>query len=269
MQDQALQLMQDLGFSSYEAKAYMGILKGQPVGAYELAKRSSIPTSKIYETLNKLLNKEVVQFAGSAEADNPTYVSLSPQDLTQRMNQEVSAKTGDLLPMLEGITDDKAPELIWPITSLENLKAKSVELVQSAQKSILLSCWADELAWLKTYLEQVDQKGVKIALVHFGIPNCNIGATYHHPAERTLYAEKGGRGLTIVVDSREVVIANISDSGRFEAVCSRNQAFTTVAEDYVKHDVYITKVTKHLGPEVRGRYGEHFEKLRNIFEAEV
>ena len=78
MQDQALQLMQDLGFSSYEAKAYMGILKGQPVGAYELAKRSSIPTSKIYETLNKLLNKEVVQFAGSAEADNPTYVALSP-----------------------------------------------------------------------------------------------------------------------------------------------------------------------------------------------
>ena len=148
---------------------------------------------------------------------------------------------------------------MWPITSLEDLKAKSVELVQSAQKSILLSCWADELAWLKTYLEQVDPEGVKIALVHFSIPNCNIGATYHHPAERTLYAEKGGRGLTIVVDSREVVIANISDGGRFEAVCSRNQAFATVAEDYVKHDVYITKVTKHLGPEVRGRYGEHFE----------
>ena len=37
VQDQALQLMQELGFSSYEAKAYMGILKGQPVGAYELA----------------------------------------------------------------------------------------------------------------------------------------------------------------------------------------------------------------------------------------
>ena len=43
------------------------------------------------------------------------------------------------LPMLEGLTDDQTPELIWPITSLENLKAKSVELVQSAQKSILLS----------------------------------------------------------------------------------------------------------------------------------
>ena len=36
--------MQELGFSGYEAKAYIGILEGQPVGAYELAKRCGVPT---------------------------------------------------------------------------------------------------------------------------------------------------------------------------------------------------------------------------------
>ena len=269
MQDHALQLMQELGFSSYEAKAYMGILKGQPVGAYELAKRSSVPTSKIYETLNKLLNKQVVQFAEEGNSDNPTYVALSPKDLTHRMNQEVSQKTDSLLPILEGLSDDQTPELIWPITNIDALKAKALELVQSTQKSILISVWADELEWLKPALGQAESRGTQIALVHFGIPNCTIGATYHHPAESTLYAEKGGRGLTIVADSTQVVIANISNTGSFEAVWSRNQAFTTVAEDYVKHDVYITKVTKHLKSAVHERYGEDYEQLRNIFEAEA
>ena len=60
MQDQAVDILKQLGFSSYEAKAYIGLLEHQPVGAYELAKRTQIPTSKIYETINKLLNRDVI-----------------------------------------------------------------------------------------------------------------------------------------------------------------------------------------------------------------
>ena len=55
------------------------------------------------------------------------------------MNQEVSAKTGDLLPMLEGITDDKAPELIWPITSLENLKKLNPLNLSKVHKNLFCS----------------------------------------------------------------------------------------------------------------------------------
>ncbi len=42
---------------------------------------------------------------------------------------------------------------------------------------------------------------MNIALVHFGEPTRKIGATYHHPVQETLYAEKRGRGLTVVVDA--------------------------------------------------------------------
>lgn len=269
MQDQAVDILKQLGFSGYEAKAYIGMLESQPVGAYELAKRTQIPTSKIYETINKLLNRDVIQFAEPDGAENPTYVALPPEDLTDRLNQQISQKTSTLLPLLRPIQQNKAPDLIWPISTLEILKEKVLGMIANANISILISCWPEELLWLGEALKVAEGRGPDIALVHFGKPQLSIGATYHHPAEKTLYSEKGGRGLTLVTDSSQVVIANIKANGEIDACWSRNNAFVTVAEDYVKHDVYITKVTKDLSTDVVARYGANYEKLRNIFDPEA
>ena len=114
-----------------------------------------------------------------------------------------------------------------------------------------------------------EARGVNIALVHFGEPSTKIGATYHHPVQETLYAEKGGRGLTVVVDGAQVVIANFQSNGEIDGAWSKNKSFVTVAEDYVKHDVYITKVTRFLGPEVVKRFGENYDRLRDVFNSEA
>jgi len=112
-------------------------------------------------------------------------------------------------------------------------------------------------------------RGVNIALVHFGEPTRKIGATYHHPVKETLYTEKGGRGLTLVVDGAQVVIANFQVVGTVDGAWSRNTSFVPVAEDYVKHDVYITKVTRFLGPEVVARFGENYTRLPDVFNSEA
>ncbi len=269
MQDQAVDILKQLGFSSYEAKAYIGLLEHQPVGAYELAKRTQIPTSKIYETINKLLNRDVIQFSEPDCADNPTYVALPAEDLTDRLNQQISQKTRALLPLLQPLQHNRAPDLIWPISEMDMLQEKTLGILASAERCILISCWPEELHWLREPLQAAEIRGLDIALVHFGQPQQKIGATYHHPAEKTLYSEKGGRGLTLVTDSSQVVIANIRENGEVDACWSRNRAFVTVAEDYVKHDVYITKVTKDLSTEVVRRYGSDYEKLRNIYNPEA
>lgn len=269
MQEQALKLLQDLGFSSYEAKAYMGILEGQPVGAYELAKRSNVPSSKIYETINKLLKREVVQFAADDRGENPTYVALPAEDLVERINRQTTHRTQALLPLLNQVQESQSADFIWPIGTLDGLKEKCGGIIQTAQNAILLSCWPEELHWLEKDLNQALERGIDLALVHFGVPNRTIGATYHHPVEQTLYAEKGGRGLTLVSDSNEVVIANLANDSELDACWSKNRAFVTVAEDYVKHDVYITKVTKHLNSEMTQRYGSDYRSLRNIFDTEA
>ena len=40
-----IQLIQQLGFSAYEAKAYTALLACQPASAYELARQAAIPSA--------------------------------------------------------------------------------------------------------------------------------------------------------------------------------------------------------------------------------
>ena len=43
-----------IGFSEYEAKAYVALLRGSPVTGYQLSKLCGVPRSMIYEVLGKL-----------------------------------------------------------------------------------------------------------------------------------------------------------------------------------------------------------------------
>ena len=43
-----------IGFSEYEAKAYVSLLQKSPVSGYELSKLSGVPRSMIYEVAGKL-----------------------------------------------------------------------------------------------------------------------------------------------------------------------------------------------------------------------
>jgi len=244
------EILQQLGLSRNEARAYMALLACQPASAYEIAKQSAIPSS-------------------GDDEHGKRYVALPPEDFMRQVRQSTRDQTRELLPLLTAIGEPAGTDFIWPLVTAEQVATRANELIGDARDWILISAWPEELAWLRDSLAAAEARGLKIALVHFGRPGLSIGATYHHPVEKTLYAEKGGRGLTLVADSQEVIIANFRADGRVDGAWSRNQSFVTVAEDYVKHDVYITKVTRFLDDAVTARFGPEYERLRDVFDADA
>ena len=58
--DEIIKELQKLGFSQYECKAYIGVLKHYPVTGYEVSKQTGVPRSMIYEVLGKLMDKGAV-----------------------------------------------------------------------------------------------------------------------------------------------------------------------------------------------------------------
>ncbi len=269
MIDRAVSLIQQLGFTANEARAYTTLLTCQPVSAYELARRSGIPTSKIYEIVEKLVAKEIIRPLHKPDTRTQEYMALSAEDFMARIRQQTLNSTTELLPLLLSRSSGSTTDLIWPLGTPEDTRARAIDIVTGARQSLLLSLWPEELDWLFDELLAVERRGIPVAMVHFGKPDRQVGATYHHPVEQTLYEEKGGRGLTLVADSRTVLIANYRPDGSMEAEWSRNQSFVTVAEDYIRHDVYITKVTRFLDPELKQRFGENYERLRDVFRADA
>src|SRR5215213_4569526 len=76
-------LLQALGFSEYESRAYLTLLQRNPLNGYELAKVSGLPRANVYAVLQKLEERGAV-----VRLDMPIgarYAPVAPAELTQRI----------------------------------------------------------------------------------------------------------------------------------------------------------------------------------------
>lgn len=256
-----------LGYSNYEAKAYCSLLSQNPATAYEIAKDSFIPTSKIYEVLSKLLEKEII--LEIAENNKKKYIPVDPQDFIEKYKSITNETLDYLTSNLIHFKKEDDISYIWNIKDYNYLINKAISLITNAKKTLLVSIWKDEIKLLEKYLSVFSSKADnKLSIVHFGEPELNIGQIFQHPIEDTLYSEKGGRVLVIVADSKEVLMGTIYHDNKVDGVFSRNKGFVMIAEDYLKHDVYIMKIVRRFDNELIKKFGDNYKLLRNVYSDE-
>jgi sugar-specific transcriptional regulator TrmB len=258
--------LHQIGFTEYEAKAYIALLQSYPATAYEIARESAIPTSKIYEVMAKLTDKGVVSLTDDDKKKR--YIPISPDEFVEKRRDEFD-KTMTLLKRdLASVAAEQDVSIIWNIRDYEYLVDKALRMIGNAKKNILISGWKNEFNLLQNAIEKRTSEGIKIAVVHFGDTEWTINQLYHHPIEDTIFMEKGGRALVIVADGREAIIGNIAEDMSVEGAWSSNIGFATLAEDYIKHDIYIMKIVKRFESALKERFGDTYEKLRDIFRDE-
>ncbi|MEW6600135.1 MAG: helix-turn-helix domain-containing protein [Nitrospirota bacterium] len=261
----AILRLSKLGFSEYEAKAYITLLKENPLTAYEIAKYSGIPTSKIYEVIKKLENKHTIQSIHGERSK--MYVPLSPEEFIQEFRSTIE---DNILAVKEELKDIKAgmdTSYTWHIRKYDGLIHKAKRMIDTTRSSILLSVWPPEIKLLEKSLYSAEARGVRMAIVHYGAANIKIKQLYIHPIEDTVYIEKGVRGFTIVADSKEAMNGLIV-SNKAEAIWSMNEGFLIMADGYIRHDIYQMKTMKRLSPLLTKIFGERYEMMRDVYKDE-
>lgn len=253
----------EIGFSEYEAKAYTALVSANPATAYELARSSGIPTSKIYEVISRLLEKGVVIIAD--ENKTKRYIPIDPTEFIESRKNRLETTLNELKQDLANIQADTDVSYIWNVHDHEFLMEKAQRMVMSAEKNLLISGWDDELSFIEDSLVCQETKNIQIAIIHFGKVRIRVGQIFQHPIEDTIYNEKGGRGFVIIADSKEALMATVFEENRVEGAWSVNKGFVTLAEDYVKHDIYIMKIVQRFDQQLIDRFGEKYKKLRDIF----
>lgn len=255
-----------MGFSENEAKSYIALLKENPATAYEMAKKASVPTSKIYEVIGKLLEKRAI--LEIEDGSKTKYIPQSSDELLDTHKLDFENRLESLRTGLSGLKKDSDLSYIWNITDYDYLLNKAVRMIQSSRKAILLSIWPEEYELLKVHLKKAGKTGVKISIIHFGTAIDRAGLVFDHPIQDTLYSEKGGRGIVLVTDSEEVLIGTISLEERnlaCEGAVSKNRGFVIMAEDYIKHDIYIMKIVGRFNDLLIKTFGINYAKLRDVF----
>ena len=133
---ESVSVLKGIGLTMYEAEAYVTMTSLISSTATEIAEKSGIPRSKIYDVLKGLSKKNFIEI----EDGRPqTYHVKSPVEVLSREKDRIATEIDDTITRLtnvyeNGMSQVQAP--IWRIYGVEKIISQEVEIINRARTSI-------------------------------------------------------------------------------------------------------------------------------------
>jgi HTH-type transcriptional regulator, sugar sensing transcriptional regulator len=237
-QQSVIDELQKLGMSGYEAKAYVALVAaGTPLNGYEVAKRSGVPRSTVYETLGKLVGRGAAYEVRAGEA-SVGYISLPPTALLDRMRREFDQSIDALRSALPEVASPPQVRLVHNLADRASLLARAEDVVVAARTDLFLSGWPQEIIPLKPLVRRAHDEGVDVSVVSFGEDPEPIGNTIAHKFSKpeVVLENLGCRLLVVSADREQAVIGGVVNGDAW-GVYTDDPAVVLVAVEYVRHDI--------------------------------
>lgn len=244
-----------LGMSGYEAKAYVALVAaGTPLNGYEVAKRSGVPRSTVYETLSKLVGREAAYEVRAGEA-SVGYIALPPSALLDRLRREFERSVDHLSSALPEVASPPEVRLVHNLADRSSLLARAEDVIAAARGELFLSGWPDDIGPLKQMARRAENEGVDVQVVVFGDDDDPVGSTTTHrfSSPDVVLENLGCRLLVVSSDREQAVIGGFVGDDAW-GVYSDDPAVVLVAVEYVRHDIAMHLIADKFAPEEFERF---------------
>jgi sugar-specific transcriptional regulator TrmB len=164
--------LRDSGLTTYEAQAYLALIRNQDVSATRLCTEADIPDSKIYFALEELQKKGLVVVS---EGVPRHYRALPPREALGKLKSIIAQEYEDRADKLNKLTVLLDPlytrkerndvELAYVVKGLENVLTRTIELIKGANLEVVT--FIPELSLydrLEPHLTNLRKRGVKARL---------------------------------------------------------------------------------------------------------
>jgi len=236
IEDEIIAQMVKMGFTVYEAKTYLALLKSNPATGYEVSQIAHIPRSVIYSVLRKLESEGVV----ISIHDKPKkYIPLSPKQFLSKMEFEFSAKLSELKKKLLEFNNKPETEGFWNLRGYQVLIQTCESLIKEASSSVYISGWKREIEHLKDALLSARKRGVDVIIFSFNDVDKNLGEVFCYGIDENKLSKMWGHKLIVVVDSKELVMGPSNMTDYEQAIWTQNRAVLTIAVNYIILDITL------------------------------
>jgi sugar-specific transcriptional regulator TrmB len=236
-------LLQELGFSEYEARAYVALLQRSPLNGYELAKASGVPRPNIYAVLQKLEERNIV-----VRLDAPTgvrYAPVPPDELTRRLGQRFHHILEAATHSLEAVASPAERDYIWNIQGYAAVVEHAQALIDNAQNEALLAVWQPESQALGETTARAAGRNVAINTLCLQVcpQDCDDcrGKIYRY----RVATNRESRWLIVTRDGREMLVGDITPECA-TAMRTRQTHLIEMAGWYIRHSVGLAAVLGDL-----------------------
>lgn len=239
-----------IGFTEYEARVYIALLRDHPATGYQLSKESGVPRSMVYEALGRLHARGAA--LETVEGRATLYRPIAPNQLIAAHEAEHQRLVGSLQVGLNALYSAEVDDRVWTISGPTAVLGYARQLLAGAQSEAHLVLTDEDLNALRPELAAADGRGVAIHTLLTGQGVLRVGrVAYHPPLESEL------QGLTttllIVVDDRETLIAGTTPHHATTATVTRSRDLVMIARQFVWMELLTQRLAGRLGRDLLAR----------------
>jgi sugar-specific transcriptional regulator TrmB len=248
--NEILEALRKFGLSAYEASAYTALVLLGPSKAGAVCKEAGVPQSKIYEVLDQLIDKQLVEFVGGRPKEFralPPSVGLKNLiEDREKALEELKSRLSILDGSFKALASEEVIDGVWSAKErgLRDFIEKLSDMYDRTKKYAYLI--TRDFTWHPRLVDSVKaciKRGVKIKTVTMR----EIDEDNYHRAK---YFQKCGVMIKffktdvhpriIVVDGREVLIRldqnpKKTRNFQFTSLYSADPSLVTVFDGYMKN----------------------------------
>lgn len=244
--ENGIKRLEELGFSRYEAKAYIALLRRSPQNGYELAKSSGVPRANIYAVLHKLEARSAVlrldTSSGIRFAPVPISELIERQEVRFRELLETTRKS------LDQVVSEPQYEYVWNIRGYPALLEHVRSLVQQTREQLLIALLPTESALLGNSLSELEARGVEIiTLCLLPCPAETCGTCRGKIYRYAIVPAQLNRWLLAVADHVEVLASEIGPGEDALSIRTRQPLFVHLAQWNIRNSIALAALVEDLG----------------------
>jgi sugar-specific transcriptional regulator TrmB len=245
MKNDPVENLVKIGFSEYEAKAYVALLRKSSVTGYELSKLSGVPRSMIYEVVAKLTARGAAMTLRTGGATK--YAPVPAAEFLDQLHREHKELVVSLKDDLTAFASAPDLEYVWNIEGHENIMAKAMEMIDQAKSRIYLALVPATFPTVQLVLERAIRRGVRVVVYStddLDLPGAQVVVA--RVSEEPL-GQARGLGLILVIDGEEVLIGEWLAATQARASWTSSPLLVFIAEHHLRTDLYLPRILSLLG----------------------
>jgi len=249
-QEEILRILISCGLSEYESKVYSSLVFLGPSKAGIISRESKVPQSKIYEILDQLMNKQLVEvFDGRPKEFKAAEPEIALKNILEEKTKEIETLKSRVESMSDFLKPEKKDEVLGGVWTIKGEKFKEFfnktsEMMGRSEKYVYaITRNFSRSASVAEAVRKCMRRGVKVRVL--GIEAVNKKNYY-----KALWYKRQGIDLRlfetkvhpriVVVDGKEILLRldyspQKRNRFRFNSLWSEDPSLVTVLDNYVKN----------------------------------
>lgn len=242
-------MLQKLGFTEYEARAYLALLDGGDLNGYEIAKAAGIPRANVYAVAAKLLQRGAAQRLQSTAGQR--YAAVPPERLLSRIETGHKRLLSAARTALAQRPQPQLPTAVFTLRD-DELLTQARQCIDACEQDLLIALQPAGAAQLADALRHAHERGVAITTLCMELCAAECDGCQGDIYRYQMAPADALHWLVLVADQRSALIGQLSATS-IEGVVTEHPLVVELTAAYIKQSLALAT----LG----GALAERFEGL--------